>query len=309
MYYPNVGLICVDSSDVDNYTVIDSSDFFQYLAVYSYLYLNIVGDYVYYNRGGTAYYAPKDGTGSPKEVPALQNKPIVHLWVTEDGFFYQSYTVNQTNDEKIAYTLGYVDRSGENEESLTVTSETGVNRVIAFMDDYVYYVATDDLEELQICRVPIYNLEAKTEIVHTFTCNRNLLSEVYLAAADGMIYCGSDDMLLGYSVSSGKAYEYNESDFLDGNEHPVSINAGGGYVYLSTDKQSVSSSIYRIPVSDFTSGSIALEKIYATTSYTGIRINLFPEEGKLAFRAMNGNEVIGIMPMDGSEEPTYLGEN
>jgi hypothetical protein len=78
---------------------------------------------------------------------------------------------------------------------------------------------------------------------------------------------------------------------------------------MGTYKSDVSASIYRIPVSDFASGSVTPGKIYETTSYSFIsRINLLPDEGKMAFyvQTIDNHDLIPVvMSMDGSGNPTY----
>jgi hypothetical protein len=182
------------------------------------------------------------------------------------------------------------------------------------MDDYVYYAASDTTGGVQFCRASVSNLEAET--VYTFTDFKNVIHCGCLTAADGMIYADiitseSEKILVGYDVASGNSYKYNLSDWFDGKTIVYSINAGNGYVYLGIGVNDSSAHLCRIPVSDFVSGSGNIEEIYTTTSYDSVMcLNLLPDEGDLAYYTwLNGNRVLAVMPMDGSEEPSYLGEN
>jgi hypothetical protein len=117
--------------------------------------------------------------------------------------------------------------------------------------------------------------------------------------------------LIGYSLSSGKSYEYSLSDWFGEVKNLYSINAGDGYVYLGIGINDSLAQLCRIPVSDFASGGGNIEEIYTITfdDYIGY-INLLPDEGDLAYYIwLDGGYMLAVMPMDGSEEPTYLGEN
>jgi hypothetical protein len=280
--------------------------------------LNIAGDYVYYLKGNTAYYAKKDGSGSPAKVSALPNQEVSHLWVTEDGFIYLSDT-----DTSRKCSLNYVDSSGgsgSKETLADVYSSLDLDYIcVAFMDDYVYYLSHDywsTSKQFQIRRVPLSNLEAEPETVYTYAANMYVYA---LRAADGMIYAIIGDVggeLFGYNVSSGESYEYYMSDLLgeeDRYYENYTLNVGGGYVYVSGVLWSFGNteSIYRIPVSDFKSGTISAQRVYSTTEFYGTcGVNLLSEDGDMTFCAFKEdmNRVMVIMSMDGSD-PVILGGN
>jgi hypothetical protein len=296
LYYPGVGLICTDG---DNSVIIDAD-------AKNTPCISVVGDYLYYIKSGRAYYAKKDGSGSPQEVPALQDQVVYDLWVAEEGFFYR--TCEDFNVD-FNYTLKYVDSSEENQKSLS-----GIFSTVTFMDDYVYYVASDTLGGVQICRASVSDLEEET--VFTFTDFKNVPYCGCLAAADDMIYAQIlnseyDTILIGYSLSSGKSYEYSLSDWFGEIKTLYSINAGDGYVYLGIGINDSLAQLCRMSVSNFVSGGGNIEEIYTITfdNYIG-DINLLSDEGDLAYYVwLDGGYVLAVMPMDGSEEPSYLGGN
>jgi serine/threonine protein kinase len=295
--YPGVGLVRTDG---DNSTVIDSSDS---------RCLSIVGDYLYYIDGDSrACYAKTDGSTSAAYVLALQSYKVNYLWVAEDGYFFHTMDGNDVG------SLNYVDSTGENVETLTGFCSNN----IAFMDDYVYYVADNYYDTgAQICRVPVTNLEAKAETVYTFT---DLKAASYLndlVAADGKLYFyfsdGSNQMLVGYDVSSGETYEYYLSDMF-GEIYTGNVNVGGGYVYLGVElnDSDLTEKICRVPVQQIQSGTINVETLYSTTDYHGIwSINLLSDNNYMSFGMFDSsfNEVLFGMGMDGSGDPVILGNN
>jgi hypothetical protein len=233
--------------------------------------------------------------------------------VTEAGFLFLSF-----EESHGGYSLNYVDRSGGSKETLVDVF------YCAFMGGYVYYLSYDyesvwDLD--QILRVPVSNLEAEPEIVYTFT-------DAFvdnLRAADGMLYAiDGRRVLFGYDVSSGIAYEYDISNLIGEARSEsylgYSLNVGGGYVYISGYRAGTlngeedvvdTASIYRIPVSNFASGSGSAEQVLSTTDYCSVYcLNLMPEEGDMTFAAHDSdwNLVMVIMSMDGSD-PVVLGGN